>query len=298
MIWGILIALVAIGGAALFTWLIARGGGEHPVLWSVLLAVAVVLGLLLLNVSGVYYRIPVGWVVVRVASALVVIALFVLVGRSVSWKPGRLAAVIGLMVSTMAITVFALMAMPVGVYFTSLFEARGQQIAEEAGFTALFAGGRDLKVDYLPVDAIGGDATQGVGIQYEDFELQERKADGPLEMSELEAILAAGEDPFGYGMRIPSDAEYQRFEVNDRPALGAEFTLDPKGQSPKPGELPEKQSVIRILVFEMDGVQVLMKSEGAMEYQGGYGENEEYEYRPPLDFDGLLEAAASLDPVE
>jgi hypothetical protein len=226
----------------------------------------------------------------------VVVAFFIMVGKSVRWDRLRVVGTLLLGLAGFVFMTLVLMALPFGNLMTPLFEVRGQQIAEDAGFELLVPAGHKLVLDYLPVDAIAGD--EGVNMRYEGFELQERKADGDTTMATLRTVLAAGEDPLGFQMKIPSNATYEELEVDGKPALGVEFTLDEQGKPSTQGGLPGKQSVIRILAFGRDGVDVRMKSEGNMAYQGGTGENERYEYQPPLEFSELVEAAESLEPAK
>lgn len=298
MITGVSIALVALLGIALLLWFIGRGAGKLTVVWAVMLVLAAGIAVLVWLVSGIYYQMPPGWIVALASAVLVVIALVVMVGKSVAWKGTTVAAALGLVFFTFAITVLALIFFPLGTYFAPVFEVRGQQIAEEAGFTVLYAEGYDFKFDYNPIDALGGKPAEGLNIRYEGFELRERVSGEMLAMADLEEILASGEDPFDYGAPIHSDATYEEFEVEGRPALGVEYAVDPTGAPGKPGGDTGKQGMIRVLVFERDGVLVLLRSEGAMEYQGGFGENERYDYVEAMTFDELVAVADSLAPIE
>lgn len=298
MIYGVLIALVALIGIALLLWFIIRGAGKLTAVWAVMLVVAVGIAMLVWNISGIYYRMPPGWIVALASSVLVVIALVVMVGKSVAWKGSKVAATLGLVFCTFAITVLALMFSPLGEMLTPVFEVRAQQIAEEAGFAVLLPDGYDLKLDYNPIDPLGGKPADGVLVRYEGFELQERAATGALSTAELNEIVGPGEDPSDYGAPIPTSAEYEDRDVNDRPAIGLEYQVGPTGAGGKPGGDAGKQGQVRILVFERDGVLVLIRSEGAMEYQGGSGENERYDYVEAMDLDELVTVAESLAPSE
>lgn len=298
MITGILIASVALLGTAFSLWFIARGAGRLTAAWAVMLVLAVGIAVLVWNISGIYYRMPLGWAVALASAVLVVVALGVMVAKSVAWKRSKVAATLGLVVFSFAIMVVAMIFLPLGAYFVPIFEARGQQIAEEAGFTALYADGYDLKLDYLPVDAIGGKPAKALLIRYEGFEVQERASEGALAIADLKGLLASGEDPFDYGAPISSDATYEEYDIGGRPALGVEYAVDPTGAPGKSGGDPGKQGMIRMLVFERDGVLVLLRSEGAMEYQGGSGDNEQYDYVEAMEFDELVAVAKSLAPIE
>jgi hypothetical protein len=230
------------------------------------------------------------------SAVLVALALFVMVGKSVAWKLPKVLAAAGLVVFSFIVMLIVLIALPLGEHFVPVFEVRGQQIAEEAGFTALYAQGYDLKLDYLPVDVLGDrGAPEGLNIQYEGFTIQERASEGDVTVDEWRGILATGEDPLGSGMAIPADTATEEFSINGVPALGMEFLQGAGGEKGLPAG---KQSQVRILAFARDGVQVLIFSEGAMEYQGGVGANERYEYVEPVDFTELVAIAKSLKPLE
>lgn len=298
MIVGISIALVALTGIALLMWFINRGTGRLTGVWTAMLVLAVGIAVFVWNISGIYYQMPPGWIVALVSAVLVVIALVVMVGKSVAWKGSKVVAALGLVVFTFAIMVLALIFFPLGKFFVPVLEVRGQQIAEEAGFTALYAEGHDLKLDYLPIEAIGGKPAKALFVRYEGFELREQVSGDALAMADLKEILGTGEDPFDFGAPIHSDATYEEFEIGGRPALGVEYAVDPTGAPGKPGGDAGKQGMIRILAFERDGVLVLLRSEGAMEYQGGFGESERYDYVEAMEFDELAAVAESLAPAQ
>lgn len=295
---GAAIATGAVIGIVVLGMFVIKGGTRLTWVWLALSALALVVGMQLLNIASIYFHMPVGWMIALGASALVVIALFAMVGKSLAWDKARTAAAAGVLVLALVGNTMLLMVSPAGKLYDPFFEARSRQIANDAGFGVLLPQGYKLQLDYMPIDPIGRDSVEGVSMRYEGFDIQERKADAELTTADLEKMLAAGEDPLGFDMRITSAATYEEFEVNGRPALGVEFSLDPKGNAPTGATPKGKQSVIRILAFSADGVDVRIKSEGVMEYQGGTGKNERYDWVDPLELGELVAVGESLKPLE
>lgn len=297
MITGTVIALVALAAVVGLVWVISKAGSPRTALWAALLALSLALGMLLLSVASVYYKMPVGWIVALVAAAAVVGSLFVLVGKSVSWKAPRVLALVGLIAATVIAMTVVLITMPFGGLVLPIFEIRGQQIAENVGINALYASDYKLRMDYMPIDVIGN-PPEGLYIQYEDFDVQERKPDSEMAKADLEDILAAGKQPFDFEMSIPPNATYTELEVSGRPALGVEFAEGAAGGPPKSGEPLGKQSTIRIIVFGKDGVDVRIMSQGQLRYAGGSGRNETYDFVAPRTYDELVAIGESLAPLK
>jgi len=285
------IALAAFVGLVLLIRYIGKGGVPGTALWAALLVVVTIIASLTAQITSIYYKTPFGWALVVVAAVLVAAALFWLVGRSVSWKGSRVLALIGVVVLSLVTFTFVMIAAPTGSFFTPLFEARAQQIADANGFGVLLPSDRALNTDAgMPVDDT--DNGLGVTVGYKGFNLAERKAEGTLSYSDLEKLVATGERPIGDigpGSEIPDDAEYRELEVDGRPALGVSYrAVTEEKMDDLLGTDP-----VNILVFERDGVAVVLFSQGYMEYQG----DETYTPRPPLAFEELVEIAESLRPV-
>lgn len=294
---GIAIGVAALAAVIGLISFISRRSEKLTALWSVALVLSLAITSFMFNLASVYYTMPVGWIVALGASAAAMAALFVMVGKSVGWKAPKVVAVVGLLLASMVLSTLGLMAMPMGGLVKPAFEARGAQIAGKAGFKPLWVPDADFRLDYLPVDAVG-DPVEGLSIAYDGFDIQERKADGELSGSDLEKIVAVGAEPLGVGLRVPSNVTYEELMVGDSSAIGAEFVVDPKGEAPTSASMPGKESVIRLLVFSKDGVDVRIKTEGQMAYQGGSGKDERYEYEAPKTFEELVSIGESLAPVD
>jgi hypothetical protein len=226
----------------------------------------------------------------------VLIALFVQTARDLSWKPLPMFGVVGVLVGALILTTMAMIALPSGGLMKPLFEIRAQQIAEEAGFDVLVPVGIEPETDFgLPVNAVGD--VEGVSLHYSWLTLVERAANGPLDYADLKALMPAGADPLGLedvnqgrgGSGVPEDAEYVELEVDGRPALGVAYKSVTE-EKPGPGAIPDP---LNALIFESDGVEVRMLSQGGMDYQS----DGSYVQRPPLTFDELIELAESLEPL-
>lgn len=290
------IAVAVLAGLVVLARLVARSGGPRTMLWLVLLAVGVALASVLGQVASVYYRLPLGWIVVLVLAAVVLIALFLQAGRDLSWKSLPMFGVVGVLIGALILTTMAMIALPTGGFMKPLFEIRAQQIAEEAGFDVLVPAGVELETDFgLPVNAVGN--AEGVSLHYSWLTLVERAATGPLDYAELKALMSAGSDPLGVGdvngggggPDVPEGAEYAELEVDGRPALGVSYKSVTE-EKPGPGAIPDP---LNALLFEIDGVEVRMLSQGGMDYQP----DGSYVQRPPLTFDELIELAESLEPL-
>lgn len=285
------IALVALVGLVLLVRFISKGDGRIA-LWAVFLALATIIASLLVQIASIYYRIPVGWLVVVAVSVLVVGTLFWLVGRSVGWHAPRVVAVVALVLLSLVTLTFVMIAIPFGGVFLPLFEIRAQQIAEVNGFDVALPADAEMNIDAgMPVSATADD--KGVAVSYKRFNLVERKADGELGYAELEQLMAPGEYPvgdIGPGSAIPEDAEYTELEVDGQPALGVSYRAVTEE---KADELTGTDG-INVLVLDRDGVVVTLYSQGYMEYQP----DGSYTPRAPLSFEELAGIAESLAPVD
>ncbi|MRS11909.1 MAG: hypothetical protein EG823_02405 [Actinobacteria bacterium] len=296
---GIAIAVGALAGLIALGVFIAKGGGRLTWLWLALLASAVIVAMQFWSIAGIYFHMPFGWILALVSAVLVVVALFVLVGKSLAWHRLRVVATVGLVFLTFVLSTVALIALPVGELYEPIFEARGGQIAKDAGFDALYPEGYQLKLDYLPIDAIRIDGSvEGLIAQYEGFNVQERKAADDVSIAYFKGLLASGEDPLGYGGAIPADVTTEELSVEGEPAFGIEYVLGASGKPGSESDPSGKQSTTRLLGFSTGGVEVLIFSEGRMEYRGGTRENERHEWVEPMSFDELVAVAESLRPLE
>lgn len=271
--------------------LLARGARPRAALWLALLAASVAIAAFLSQFAFIYHRMPVGWIVVLALSAAVVISLFVLVGRSLSWKAGRMIGVAGMLFVTLVLSAFVAMFMPGGERLEPIFKTSAAQIAEDHGFTLLVPPDEEFIADYNPVTELKG---EGVSLQYERFTLQERAADGPLGEEALRSLLAAGTLPIGEGSPpITDSAIYEVFEVAGSPAVGVEYEDLMTAEKKNLGV-----EMVRVLVFERDGAEVRIFSHGHMRYDGQENGQDRYTPVDAMPFEEMLRIAGSLEPVE
>lgn len=283
---GGLVAVAALCALVLLVRFLGKRGTPRTVTWTLTFIAAAVLALVFLNVTSIFYTPPLLWTTLTSGAVLAAIVSFVFAGRTLGRNGSLLLGLAGVLVLSLFLATVLLMALPTGRFMTPLFETRAQQIGEAHGFEAILAPDETLVTDYGPVSGLEGD--DGFSIEYQRFQMQEREAEGTLSEAELERIVAAGEDPLGWDRGIPEDATYEWFEVAGRPALGVEYNAS--------GPLPKDQSVFRLLVFEKDGVDVRMVTEGRNEYKGERDGEEIYEYGPPLTFEELVRIAETLRP--
>lgn len=279
------IAFVAVAAVIFLVIFLARRGGPRTVLWSVLLILAVPVTLAVLSLALLYYEVPVwAWAAVG-ACAIGVITLFVLLGRSVQWRALPVVASVALLLASVTLGAFALMIIPTAP--TALLEARAAQIAEANGFTVLLPPGEQMQADYQPVNALP-EPDAGLSIEYEHFVLQQRKADGPLAATDLEALVAPGAS-IGDRQPIPEDVVTSALTVRDNPAITAEYVDVPPESTGKPGEGERT----RLLAFGLEGVEVVLWSTTWFDCTSD-GECAEM---PPLTVEELVAIADSLEPV-
>lgn len=292
---GIAIGLASLAGIVLLARYVAAGGMRLGVPLA-LLVLAVVVTFSLTQIAGVYYRIPVLVMLVLVALLAVVGWLFIEVGRGVAWHRTRLAALVGMLVAATALATLLAIAIPTGQMMVPLFETRAAQIAGASGFTALLAPDQEMPTDQGNPVAVIDAAKRGVSITYKTFTLGEWKADGALTRDEMRAALAPGKDALQPGgLVVASGALYEELTVSGAPALGVEFQDAGVGAKGTPGGA---KPLIRVLVFERDGVQVRLLSDSKMVFDGISGGQEIYSWQPALDFAGLATIGESLQPAE
>lgn len=288
---GVVIALAALVGMALLVRFI--GTGEPRVaLWAALLVMATMIAAVLAQMASIYYKTPIGWIVAVAASLMVWVVLFWIVGAAVGWKVSHVVALVALvLLSFVALTVL-MIAVPSGTLLTPLFEARAEQIANANDFDVLLPVDAQMNTDAgMPVDDT--DDGTGVSVSYGGFVLTERKAASPLGRSDLKKLVSAGAKPvgdIGPGSAIPQDAEYTELEVDGSPALGVSYRA---ATEEKMDDLLGTDP-INVLVFERDGVEVVLYSQGYLEYQSDGSSVP----RPPLSLDELTVVGESLEPVD
>lgn len=283
-----LLALVVI---VVLARILARSGGQRTMLWLILLALSVATGAFLSQFAFIYHRMPVGWIVILVLAAAVIVTLFVRVGRDLSWRAGRLGGVAGLLVVTLVLSTLVMMFMPMSEQLMPIFKTTAGQIAEDHGFTLLLPPDESFITEYNPITELKG---EGVSLEYAGFTLQERTAEGALDAGALRSILDEGTLPIGEGSPPVTDsATYEEFEVAGAPALGVEY---------EDTMAAEKQNLgleaVRVLVFERDGVEVRIFSHGYMRYEGQESGEERYTPVDAMPFEDMLAIAESLEPIE
>lgn len=266
---------------------LATRGTPRTLLWAVLLILGVLLTLIVLSAATVYYVMPVGWIVALVACGAGLIALVVLTGRSLTWKPLPVLATVALLAGAVVLGTVMLMFVPSAPI--GLLETRAQQIAEANGFTALLAPDEAMATwTGLPVNALP-EADPGLSVEYERFLLQQRKADGPLTAEDLEALVAPGATPISGLQPIPADVTTSEQTVQGNPAIVAEYVDVPPEALDKPDEEGEATTV---LAFGLDGVEVILRSTTWYDCDpvGECTEN------PPLTAENLVAIADTLEP--
>lgn len=286
------VGLVALAGAIALVYVVGRGT-EHRsrVVW---LCVGFVLALLaaavFLNVVSAYYKPPALLIAGLAVAGLAVVALFVVIGREVRWRWTKMLALVGLFFTTNAAIAALGMSGFGGSAVQPLFRTRAAQIAEENGFVALLPASQELRTDYQPVEPLPED-DPGLTLSYDDFQLQERKAPGPMTEADLVALVAPGERPMGADSPpVVSGAVVTTHTFEGRPAVAVEYAIDRGGG---PSDPPSKRERIVVLVLEVDGVDVRFASEGGERESAG-----EWVAFDALGVEDLLAIAADLEPVE
>jgi hypothetical protein len=279
----VLFALVLL---ALLIAFLAKRGGPHTVLWAVLLVVAVPLSLVVLSLALIYYEVPLwAWAAVGVCG-IGVIALFVLLGRSVKWERRPVLGAVALLPLALIAGTAMLLFIPMAP--TALLEARAQQIAESNGFTALLPPDQEMQVGYQPITALP-EPDAGLSIEYMDFLLQERAAAGPITAEDLEALVAPGATPISGGRPIPDDVTVSEQTVQGNPAIWASFVDMPPETMDKPGE----GAPTSLLAVGLEGVEVILWSTGWSDCTSDGACTE----MPPLTAEELTAIADTLAPA-
>lgn len=249
------ITLVALAGAVALARFIAKsstwGAGR-----GALLAAAYVLAVLVTAAVGsytsIYYVKPVGLILAVAASAAVLIALFVTLGRGLRWEPLRVVALVGLAFVSMVFFGISVMGLSGLVEPPFPYTTRARQIAEANGFSVLMPRDQELQTDSLPIDPLPA-PDKGVWLAYETFELEERKAGvgsakGPLEARLREAITDTA-----------TEVSVKTATVGGTPAVVAEYRIPPP-EGVSGSEFAPKFQRETKLIFERDGVEVRLRS--------------------------------------
>ena len=282
------VALVILAGAVALGWFVAKAGGPRTWLWCLLLGVVIAGSLFVAQIVQIQYRPTAVWLIALAAGLIAAVVLFILIGKDVGWKGGRITALVGMVLVVIAAFVFSAMAMPAGDLFVPLFEDRAQQMAEEQGFDLLLAPDEAMFTEYLPVEEVG--SGDGVQIQYERFTLAERAVDVPVDSIKLREFLGESVEPLGEGApAIPGDAVYMEVAINGAPGLVAEY--EDRSTAEK-GSLGIED--VRVLAFARDGVLVTIYSHGWMEYEPS---DDSYTPVDALSADELVKIAESLEPA-
>jgi len=282
----VVIALVALVALILLIVFLAGRGGRRTALWAVLLTLSAPVTLAVLSLALIYYDVPVwAWAAVG-ACAIGVIALFVLLGRSVKWKAAPVVAAVALLPVAVVLGTLVLMVIPTAP--TALLEVRAQQIAQANGFTAYLPPDEQMQADYQPVNALP-EPDAGLSIEYERFLLQERKAEGPLTTEDLEALVAPGATPISDRQPLPDDVTTSEETVQGNPAIWASYVDMP----PESIEKPEEGEPTTLLAFGLEGVEVILWSTTWYDC----APNGECTEMPPLTAEELVAIADTLAPA-
>lgn len=282
----VVIALVALVALILLIVFLAGRGGRRTALWAVLLTLSAPVTLAVLSLALIYYDVPVwAWAAVG-ACAIGVIALFVLLGRSVKWKAAPVVAAVALLPVAVVLGTLVLMVIPTAP--TALLEVRAQQIARANGFTAYLPPDEQMQADYQPVNALP-EPDAGLSIEYERFLLQERKAEGPLTTEDLEALVAPGATPISDRQPLPDDVTTSEETVQGNPAIWASYVDMP----PESIEKPEEGEPTTLLAFGLEGVEVILWSTTWYDC----APNGECTEMPPLTAEELVAIADTLAPA-
>lgn len=284
------IAAAALTGIVLLIRFISSGDARTA-LWAVALVLATAIAAVFAQLASIYYTMPIGWLVAIGVAMLVVVALVWRIGTDAEWKLPKVIALAAVMLLSMVALTFVAIAAPTGKLLTPLFETRASQIAEANGFELLLPAGAEMNTDEgLPVDETADG--EGVTLGYSRFVLVERAAEGLLDHDELAERARPGMRPvgdIGPGSEIPEDVEYTELRLDSRPALGVSYKAVTEENLDDALGLDD----VRLLLLERDGVQIVLYSQGSMEYQS----DESYAPRPPLAFEELMRIAESLEPV-
>jgi hypothetical protein len=206
------LSVLVLGGAAVLVYFLGRwsqSGHARTTLLSVLFVVAVMLTGFAVGYASIFYVKPPLAIAGVVLGGALVIGLFVLIGRDVKWKPVAVACLIGLLV--LGNVMFGLIATgassPGGSVLQPLYRTRANQIAEKAGFVALFPAQLSMITDSLPVDALPR-GEKGVYMAYDGLEIQERPASGRGTIEDLRRVVASGSTTQWLGLAaIPPQAQ-------------------------------------------------------------------------------------------
>lgn len=280
----VVIGVIALAGLAALIYFLGRGAGPERsrVTWlAVGFVVASFLSVVALNLVSVLYEIPPLLIAGIAVVVALLVGLFVLIGRAVSWRAGKVVALVGVLITSYIL--FAAIAMS-GIggddLMQPLYRTTIKQMADDMGFVALLPANEPLITDMLPVTEIP-EPDRGIGLAFGEFQIDERKAGESTSESDLEALVAPGEEPVG-GFRIASKFQSQEDRVvQGEPAVAVSYV-----ETAPPGRAT-------VLVFVLDGVEVRMASMGYERLTDG-----EWVTHPALTIDELVAIADTLEPVE
>ncbi len=280
----VVVGVLALAGLAALIHVLGRGAGPERsrVTWlAVGFVAASFLSVVALNLVSVLYEISPLLIAGIAVVVTLLVGLFVLIGRAVSWRAGKVVALVGVLITSYIL--FAAIAMS-GIggdqLMQPLYRTTIKQMADDMGFVALLPSDEPLITDMLPVTEIP-EPDRGIGLAFEEFQMEERKAEGSANESELEALVVPGEEPVA-GFRIPSKFQTQEDrEVQGEPAVAVSYV-----ETAPPGRAT-------VLVFVLEGVEVRMVSMGYERLTEG-----ERVIHPALTVDELVAVADSLEPVE
>lgn len=146
-------ALVILAGAVALGWFVTKGGRPRTRLWCILLGVATVITFGVLQVVQIYYRPPAVWLIGLAAAVLAAAALFIRIGKDVSWRGPRVVALVGMVLVVAAAFAFTSIAMPSGGLLHSALRYQG---AADGGGTGLPGAARTRRADLHRVPAGDG----------------------------------------------------------------------------------------------------------------------------------------------
>ncbi|MBA4370809.1 MAG: hypothetical protein C0418_04440 [Coriobacteriaceae bacterium] len=280
--------VVVVATIVLLAWLLGKGSPHRARTTSlgVALAAAAFVATGVLGIASINYRWPVGWIAAVVVAVVVLVGLFVLLGRDIGWTAARVLGLVGLL-ALGSLAFGTIMTGGVGASrLQQLYATRASQIAEANGFVALMPRDVQLPTDMLPVEAL---PDGGLMLSYNGFEMQERKELATITEGDLRQIVAPGATPIR-DVVVPGDARVTTLTVNGLPAVAVEFDYAPGGSVMKEGPKATKTTM---LVTVLDGVEVRFWSVGGERLvDSGW---EPFGALSPAELAGLAE---SMEPVE
>lgn len=280
----VVVGVLAVAALVALVYAVGRGTGEDRarITWLTgAFAVLSLLAVVTLNLASVFYRIPPAVIAAGVAVMAGLVVLFIVIGRSVAWRPTKVLALVGVMfASFITFAAFAMTGAGGDQWIQPLYRTRVAQMAEEMGFVPVLPADEPLITDYLPITEVS-DPSPGIKMEFQKFYMEERPAEGTGEAEELAETLAPGARPME-GCDVPSKfATWWEHTVRGEPALAVTYA-DTKGAGKS-----------TVLVFVLDGVDVRMASSGYERLTDG-----DWVLYPALTPEELVEIAETLEPVE